>query len=131
MAETSTTAPAPEPPKWETVLDPKWDAALDIALRRVVYGAAAGAAAALVLLRECRRGGRGARTSQERGNGWNLSPLLIAHLPPPTAAGSPTARVAAVTFGAGCGAGSAYQTSQALVSALPSCCSTDRRARRN
>jgi hypothetical protein len=119
MAEASTTAPAPEPPNWETGLDPKWDAALDIALRRVVYGAAAGAVAALLVLRECRCARRGARASQERGNGWNLSPLPGAHLPPPTAAGSPTARVAAVTFGAGAGAGSAYQTSQALVSACP------------
>ena len=73
MAEASTTASAPEPPKWETGLDPKWDAALDTALRRVVYGAAAGAAAALVVMRECRRCGRlGARAPHEnegRGNG--------------------------------------------------------------
>ena len=45
-----------EPPK-AYFTNEKWDQALDLMLRRTVYGTLAGGVAALVLLSECARGG--------------------------------------------------------------------------
>ena len=46
-----------EPPK-AYFTNEKWDQALDLMLRRTVYGTLAGGVAALVLLSECARGGQ-------------------------------------------------------------------------
>jgi hypothetical protein len=52
MASTTTTTARPLPPAVnELSVDDAWDRLLDTTLRRAVYGAAAGGAAALVLLR--------------------------------------------------------------------------------
>jgi inner membrane organizing system protein 1 len=37
----------------ELTMDAKWEAAIDLTLRRLVYGSLAGGAAGLVLFREC------------------------------------------------------------------------------
>ena len=95
-----------------------WDSALDVALRRTVYGALAGGVAALLLFRECgeERGG-GARGREGAICGRRVRAPPTARPPPPQRAGSPAGRTAAVAFGTGFGAGSAYQQSQAVVSA--------------
>ena len=45
-----------QPARQQVFTDAKWDAALDLVLRRAMYGTLAGGAAALLLLREFRSG---------------------------------------------------------------------------
>jgi hypothetical protein len=118
----------------ELYIDEKWDRFLDLTLRRTVYGALLGGAAALALLRASpphprasalRRMSPQRHRSRRSRRSRDAEPLAPLHAPPHTRpAGSPCARSAALTFGAGVGAGSAWQacSKDVRVCARALCC---------
>ena len=97
----------------ELAADAAWDAALDLGLRRTVYGMLGGLVAAAVLFRECSRGAWRLEKKEKRTTKIHCESSLNLDLSKKTKLatiliGGPGTRGAAVAFGAGFGLGSAY-----------------------
>ena len=117
----------------ELSADAALDAALDVGLRRLVYGTLAGLAAGAILFRkrEARAGEKGAAAGRRTENARadpriraRPPPSLLtppaAHVSPLLLSGGPCTRGASVAFGAGFGLGSAYADSRKeLAAAYP------------
>jgi hypothetical protein len=98
-------------------MDAKWEAAIDLTLRRLVYGSLAGGAAGLVLFRASPAAPRARPLASPRlaslaDRSIARSPSHFPSPPPPSASVHPSggggARASSLAFGAGAALGSAY-----------------------
>lgn len=99
-------------------MDAKWEAAIDLTLRRLVYGSLAGGAAGLVLFRASPRrarplASRRLASPNDRSLARSRAHVLIPNPPPPPThsvrpSGGGGARASSLAFGAGAALGSAY-----------------------